>query len=92
MGRRCNRRSLSGGRTNLPLISREGEIPVEEMASVTSLTFSVTSGGAICMAIVGILGNFMVKIQKSDLETNEFAVAERLKREKTATEGEFPEN
>ncbi len=34
----------------------------------------------------------MVKIQKSDLETNEFAVAERLKREKTATEGEFPEN
>ena len=34
----------------------------------------------------------MVKIQKYDLETNEFAVAERLKWEKMATEGEFPEN
>ena len=62
------------------------------MASVTSLTFSVTSGGSICLAIVGIFGNFMVKIQKNDVETNEFAIAQRLKREKTTSEGEFPEN
>jgi hypothetical protein len=44
------------------------------------------------MAIVGILGIFMVKFRKYDVETNEFAIAQRLKREKAAAEGEFPEN
>ena len=62
------------------------------MASVTSLSISVTSGGIICMAIVGILAIFMVKFRKYDVETNEFAVAQRLKREKAAAEDENPEN
>ena len=69
-----------------------GQMRAAGMASVTSLTFSVTSGGIICMVIVGILGFFMVKFRKYDVETNEFAVAQRLKREKATSEGENPEN
>jgi MFS family permease len=63
-----------------------GQMRAAGMASATSLTFSVTSGGIICMLIVGILGIFMVKFRKYDVETNEFAVAERKKRAKTAEE------
>jgi hypothetical protein len=44
------------------------------------------------MAIVGILAIFMVKFRKYDVETNEFAVAQRIKREKAATEDENPKN
>jgi hypothetical protein len=69
-----------------------GQMRAAGMASVTSLSFSVTSGGVICMAIVGILGIFMVKFRKYDVETNEFAVAQRLKREKATSEGENPKN
>ena len=69
-----------------------GQMRAASMASVTSLSFSVTSGGVICMAIVGILGIFMVKFRKYDVQTNEFAVAQRLKREKATSEGENPEN
>ena len=59
-----------------------------ETISVTGFSLSVTSGGAICMAIVGILAIFMVKFRKYDVETNEFAVAQRLKREKATSEDE----
>jgi MFS family permease len=69
-----------------------GQMRAAGMASATSLSFSVTSGGVICMAIVGILGIFMVKFRKYDVQTNEFAVAQRLKREKATSEGENPEN
>jgi len=65
-----------------------GQMRAAGMATVTSLSFSVTSGGVICMAIVGILGIFMVKFRKYDVQTNEFAVAQRLKREKATSEGE----
>ena len=65
-----------------------GQMRAAGMASATSLTFSVTSGGVICMVIVGILGIFMVKFRKYDVQTNEFAVQERLKRAKTTPEGE----
>jgi hypothetical protein len=41
---------------------------------------------------VGILAIFMVKFRKYDVQTNEFAVAQRQKREKAASEGENPEN
>ena len=69
-----------------------GQMRAAGIASATSLSFSVTSGGIICMAIVGILGIFMVQFRKYDVETNEFAVAQRLKREKAASEGEMSEN
>ena len=42
--------------------------------------------------IVGFLGIFMVKFQKIDLKTYDFAVAQRLKREKATSEGENLEN
>ena len=79
-----------------PLINRQGwaiaqrhkKVRITGIASATSLTFSVTSGGAICMAIVGILAIFMVKFRKYDVQTNEFAVAQRLKREKATSEDE----
>jgi hypothetical protein len=63
-----------------------------ETISVTGFSFSVTSGGFICMAILGILAIFMVKFRKYEVQTNDFAIAQRLKREKATSEGEFPEN
>jgi MFS family permease len=63
-----------------------GQMRAAGIASVTTLSFSVTSGGIICMAIVGILGIFMVKFRKYDVQTNEFAVAERIKRAKAGKE------
>ena len=63
-----------------------------ETISVTGFSFSVTSGGSICMAILGILAIFMVKFRKYEVQTNDFAIAQRLKREKATSEGEFPEN
>lgn len=65
-----------------------GQMRAAGMASATSLTFSVTSGGLICVAIVGILGIFMVKFRNYDVQTNEFAVLERQKREKAQNKGE----
>jgi hypothetical protein len=47
------------------------------MAAATSLSFSVTSGGLLCVAVVGILAIFLPKMWKYDVETNEFAVRER---------------
>jgi MFS family permease len=68
-----------------------GQMRAAGIASATSLTFSVTSGGLICMAIVGILGIFFVKFRKYDVQTNEFAVQERLKREKATFDAENSE-
>jgi len=68
-----------------------GQMRAAGIASATSLTFSVTSGGLICMAIVGILGIFFVKFRKYDVQTNEFAVQERLKREKATSDAENSE-
>ena len=69
-----------------------GQMRAASIASVTSLSFSVISGGFICMAIVAILAIFMVKFRKYDVQTNEFAVKERLKREKATSEGENSQN
>ena len=65
-----------------------GQMRAAGMASATSLTISVTSGGLVCMVIVGILGIFLVQFRKYDVETNKFAVQERLKREKATSDGE----
>ena len=45
------------------------------MAAVTSLSFSVTSGGVICVIVVGLLASFMPKLRGFDVTTNEFALA-----------------
>jgi MFS family permease len=54
-----------------------GQLRAASMAAATSLSFSVTSGGLMCAAVVGILALFLPKMWKYDVETNEFAVRER---------------
>jgi hypothetical protein len=52
------------------------------MAAATSLTFSVTSGGLLCVLVVAFLAIFLPKMWNYDVETNEFAVRERENRKK----------
>ena len=54
-----------------------GQLRAASMAAATSLSFSVTSGGLMCAAVVGFLALFLPKMWKYDVETNEFAVRER---------------
>lgn len=58
-----------------------GQLRAASMASATSLTFSVTSGGVICIIAVVLLASFLPKLRRYDVQTNEFAVHERKKRE-----------
>jgi MFS family permease len=58
-----------------------GQMRAASIASVTSLSFSVTSGGLICVFVVVILAIFLPKLRKYDVNTNEFAVAQRKLRE-----------
>ena len=52
-----------------------GQMRAASMAAVTSLSFSVTSGGIICVIVVGLLAGFMPKFRRFDVKTNEFALA-----------------
>jgi len=52
-----------------------GQMRAASMAAVTSLSFSVTSGGVICVIVVGLLASFMPKLRGFDVTTNEFALA-----------------
>ena len=54
-----------------------GQLRAASMAAATSLSFSVTSGGLMCVVVVGFLAIFLPKMWKYDVETNEFAVRER---------------
>ena len=54
-----------------------GQLRAASMAAATSLTFSVTAGGLICVFMVALLASFLPKFRKYDAETNEFAVRER---------------
>jgi MFS family permease len=54
-----------------------GQLRAASIAAATSLSFSVTSGGLICVLVVAILAIFLPKFRKYDSETNEFAVRER---------------
>ena len=54
-----------------------GQLRAASVASVTSLSFSVTSGGLICVFVVVILASFLPKLRKYDVETNECAVEQR---------------
>mgnify|MGYP000226674916 CR=1 FL=1 len=66
-----------------------GQMRAASMAAATSLNFSVTSGGVLCIISVAILAIFLPKLRKYDAETNEFAVQMRKVR---AKEENFPEN
>jgi MFS family permease len=69
-----------------PLI---GQLRAASMASATTLTISVTSGGISCLIFVGILAIFFPEIAKYDVQTDEYAVAERKRR---AERENSPEN
>jgi MFS family permease len=58
-----------------------GQLRAASMAAATSLTFSVTAGGLICIFMVALLASFLPKLRKYDAETNEFAVEMRKIRE-----------
>lgn len=58
-----------------------GQLRAASMAAATSLTFSVTAGGLICVFMVALLASFLPKFRKYDAETNEFAVEMRKIRE-----------
>ena len=57
-----------------------GQLRAASMAAATSLSFSVTSGGLMCVVVVAFLAIFLPKMWKYDVETNEFAVRERRNR------------
>jgi MFS family permease len=74
--------SLRGRLAGIELLSYSvgplaGQLRAASMAAATSLSFSVTSGGLLCVVVVGILAIFLPKMWKYDVETNEFAVRER---------------
>jgi MFS family permease len=54
-----------------------GQLRAASVAAATTLSFSVTSGGLLCVVVVGFLAIFLPKMWKYDVETNEFAVRER---------------
>lgn len=54
-----------------------GQLRAASVASATTLSFSVTSGGLMCVVIVAFLALFLPKMWKYDVQTNEFAVRER---------------
>jgi hypothetical protein len=58
------------------------------IAAATSLSFSVTSGGVICVVVVGILAILMPDFRKYDAETNKYAVQERENRKNRENQDE----
>ena len=65
-----------------------GQLRAASMAAATSLTFSVTAGGLICVFMVALLASFLPKFRKYDAETNEFAVQMRKIRESEQKNGD----
>lgn len=63
-----------------------GQMRAASMAAVTSLSFSVTSGGIICVIVVALLAGFMPKLRKFDVQTNEFAIQKLRENESKETE------
>ncbi len=57
-----------------------GQMRAASMAAATSLSFSVTSGGIICVLVVAILALLMPQFRKYDAQTNKYAVQERENR------------
>lgn len=57
-----------------------GQLRAASIAAATSLSFSVTSGGVMCVIVVVILAILMPEFRTYDAETNKYAVAERENR------------
>jgi MFS family permease len=54
-----------------------GQLRAASVASVTSLSFSVTSGGVICVFVVVLLASFLPRLRKYDVQTDVFAAEQR---------------
>ena len=54
-----------------------GQLRAAMVATATSLSISVTSGGLMCVICVAVLAGFLPTFRKYDVETNEFALKER---------------
>jgi MFS family permease len=65
-----------------------GQLRAASMAAATSLTFSVTIGGVLCVIAVLILASFYPEFRKYDVQTNKFAVEMRKIRESREKSGE----
>jgi MFS family permease len=64
-----------------------GQMRAASMAAVTTLNFSVTFGGVLCIVSVAILALCLPKLRKYDSETNEYAVEmRRIRAEDEKTE------
>jgi MFS family permease len=57
-----------------------GQLRAASIAAATSLSFSVTSGGVICVVVVAFMAILMPDFRKYDAETNKYAVQERENR------------
>ena len=64
-----------------------GQMRAASMAAVTTLSFSVTYGGVICVVVVALLAGFMPKFRRYDAKTNEFALA-KLRENELREKGE----
>ncbi|CAN2186548.1 enterobactin exporter EntS [Candidatus Nanopelagicaceae bacterium] len=65
-----------------------GQLRAASIAAATSLSFSVTSGGVICVVVVIILAILMPDFRKYDSETNKYAIQERENRKNRENEDE----
>jgi hypothetical protein len=65
-----------------------GQLRAASVAAATSLSFSVTSGGIICVAVVALLALLMPDFRKYDAETNKYAIQERENRKNRENQGE----
>ena len=54
-----------------------GQLRAAMVATATSLSISVTSGGLMCVIFVAVLTSFLPTFRTYDVETNEFALKER---------------
>jgi MFS family permease len=63
-----------------------GQLRAGSMAAWTTLRTSVVGGGVICIGFIAIAASALPKFRKYDLRTNEFAVAQRIIREKSSSE------
>ncbi len=63
-----------------------GQLRAASIAAATSLSFSVTSGGIICVVVVAILAILMPEFRKYDAKTNKYAVQERENRKNHQSE------
>jgi MFS family permease len=59
-----------------------GQMRAASMAAATTLSFSVTSGGIICVIAVVLLASFLPDFRKFDIRTNKYALENQKMAEK----------